>query len=385
MNLLMVSSDNSIVEGRKGSFFNLLKEFSKYWSRIDILCPRVKGFNGSTLTILGNVDFHPSKSSKPLHPLFIMRKGHELSRQRKYSLMVSHDFGLQYNGIGTWLLWRKTRIPYISEIHHITGYPKAANIEEKLRRYITETYIRWVWKRAIAIRVVNSVELPNKLMELGVPREKILTLYSLYIDFNVFRPMNLPKIYDVAFVGRFDHNKGVFLILDAISEVKRGLPDVKLVVVGRGKLKNKFFKKASELDLLGNITYFEWLPHAEGVAEVYNQSKILLCASFNEGGPRVTVEAMACGTPVISTPVGVMKELLKDGENGYLFHWNQKELFHKILTLLKDENLRRSLGERGRHSVQCFKYEEVIKNYALTYRELAQKSESISKHKTECV
>src|SRR5207248_3183150 len=88
---------------------------------------------------------------------------------------------------------------------------------------------------------------------------------------------------------------------------------------------------------LKNVTIIPRLDSAEAVARIYRQARMLVCASTSEGGPRVTVEAMACGTPVISTPVGVMSELIEDGVNGLVFDWDAGELSDKIRLVLKDD------------------------------------------------
>jgi glycosyltransferase involved in cell wall biosynthesis len=97
---------------------------------------------------------------------------------------------------------------------------------------------------------------------------------------------------------------------------------------------------------------------------------MLICASTAEGGPRVTVEAMACGVPVISTPVGVMRELITDGENGLLFRWQADELAAHMRRLLDDDALRLRLAENGRASVQGFQADAVIERYARGYQDL---------------
>jgi glycosyltransferase involved in cell wall biosynthesis len=97
-----------------------------------------------------------------------------------------------------------------------------------------------------------------------------------------------------------------------------------------------------------------------------------VCAATAEGGPRVTVEAMACGVPVISTPVGMMRELVRDGENGLLFQWDAAELAAKIRLLLDDESRRREIAERGRVSVQGFHADKTIENYARGYHQLIE-------------
>jgi len=65
---------------------------------------------------------------------------------------------------------------------------------------------------------------------------------------------------------------------------------------------------------------------AEQMADWYNEGTVLVCASTSEGTPNTALEAAACGCTVVSTPVGNMPELIRDGENGYLVQGDPAEL-----------------------------------------------------------
>ncbi len=376
MNLLFVSGDISLAQGQPGTFFSLLGQFAPYWDRIDIICPRAPGARPHT--IHGSVHVHPSPWHKGLQFFYILRKGRELLSQRQYDLIISHDYGFFYNGLAVWRLARRCGPPYVSEIHHVEGYPRAATAWQALYRLLATLYIRWVWRKAEAIRVVNRIEIPKLLRRLGVPEDKILILPSLYIDFDVFRPLpEEAKRFDVLFVGRLAPNKGIFTILDAVARVAQDHSSIQLCVLGEGTLRAAVERRIERLGLRDNVTLIDRLPSAREVACLYNQSQILVCASTAEGGPRVTVEAMACGVPVISTPVGIMGELIDDGVNGLLFHWDAAELAGHIRLLLRDDALRERLAEAGWQSVQSFRAEDVIAQYARGYQTL------IGRHKEQ--
>src|SRR3990167_6087445 len=87
-------------------------------------------------------------------------------------------------------------------------------------RWLMRLFIRFDAKRAKMVRVVNQKETPDFLVKAGVPFKKIMYIPSAYIDLSVFKPMDLPKKYDLIFVGRLVKNKGVDLLFEAVSKLK---------------------------------------------------------------------------------------------------------------------------------------------------------------------
>ncbi len=369
MNLLMISGDATIAQGHQGAFYEMLRRFSQYWERIDVLTPRAPG--ASTRTLHRNVYVHPAGGPKLLQPRFIRRAGGALLAEREYALITSHDFGFFYNGIGTAMLSRASGVPYVSELHHVEGYPRAATLRERLYRLLAMVYIRQTKKRAAAFRVVNHVEMPELLRKLGVPDEQILVLPSLYVDFNVFRPLtDVPPEYDGLFVGRLAPNKGLPTLMAALARLKVSHPNFLFGIHGRGPMEDFVRQYIATYGLVGNVKLMTKAVPQGDLVRLYNSSALLVCASTAEGGPRVTVEAMACGVPVVTTPVGMMRELITDGDNGLLFEWNVDALHEQMSKLLDDEELRQYIAARGRESVQGFRADTVIDGYARGYHDL---------------
>jgi glycosyltransferase involved in cell wall biosynthesis len=204
-----------------------------------------------------------------------------------------------------------------------------------------------------------------------VPPEKVRVLYSLYLDFALFQPAPSEKQYDVLFVGRLAPNKGLFLLLDALARVKRERGGLRAAIAGQGPLRGALEARARSVGLDGSVEWLGWLGSAESVAALYRRSRCLVCASYSEGGPRVVAEALACGTPVISTPVGMAGELVRDGHNGYLVTWSVEALANRLLDLLADEDLQRALSGAAPEAVQGFQKVAVVRAYAEAYRGLA--------------
>jgi glycosyltransferase involved in cell wall biosynthesis len=225
-----------------------------------------------------------------------------------------------------------------------------------------------------AFRVVNSREMPALLESWGVPSQKVAVLSSLYLDLGVFRPAEEPVEYeqDLLFVGRLVANKGLDTILGSLRVLRdAGLPH-RALFVGRGPLSAWLQKELDRTGLSRHTRIVDWVDGPEELAAIYRASRLLVCASTSEGGPRVPLEALACGTPVLSTPVGVMPEVLADGAGGALFDFSVGAMSRKLGEILPHEDKRRAMGEAGPAIAAAFERVSQIERYADGLKQLAQ-------------
>lgn len=363
MRLLMVSGDRQVTIGERGPFHSMQREFSRYFERIDVLCPKPPG-EVSVTTIHGNVHFHPASVGRRGMVRYVAERGEELLRRHGHRLIVSHDYGWFYNGVGSAHLSRVTGVPYLSELHHVPGVPVASGLRERFDRWVARVYVRWARDKALAFRVVNREEMPALLARWGVPRHKIVVLPSLYIDLDVFHPPKRPPrlVQDIVFVGRMVPNKGVGRIIDAMAVLAGQGMEVRSIFVGKGPLRDRLQGRATTKGVRAN--FVQWVDSPEDLAEIYRQSRVCVCASTCEGGPRFTVEAMACGVPVVSTPVGVMGDLLADGQAGGLCGFDAHSLAMALRRVLEDEELRREMGRRAAELARPFEYARAVGVYA---------------------
>ena len=365
--LLMITglgSAKDLAFGKKGAFYNTLEEFSKYWERIDIIAPKIETRDKKQETSLfGNVFIHISPWPLMFHPIWFIRKGREIYQEQKFDLMTVHEFPPFYNGIGARLLWNKIKVPYILEIHHIPGYPKAASLKEGIYRNFMKWFIKFDASKATAVRVVNQNQTPEFLIKAGVPEKKIIYIPSMYIDLEVFKPMNLPKEYDLIFVGRLVENKGVHLFLETVKKL-----NLKAIMVGGGPLKNSIKLEIGNWKL--EIDLYGWAKDSHEIAELLNKSKVLVMPSYNEGGPRVVLEAMACGVPVLATSVGIIPDIINDGKSGGIIDWQSEDIALKAKELLSNPEKYSKYSQNGVKIARQFEKKEAIRNYADKLKEI---------------
>ena len=389
MKILMLSGDRSLAAGKRGAFYYLLEELSKYCERIDILCPEfhTKTQKHKNTVFFDNVYIHPSDFGVLRQPWFIKKKGVELYNEHKHDIVLIHEYPPFYNSLGARLLRKKIDansgeigslsspshgVKFVVEIHHIIGYPRRADLRESFYLWLSKIMIPRDCKRFDAVRVVNEKQVPELLEKWEVDKRKLYYASSMYIDLDVFKPMNLEKKYDLVFAGRLVKNKNVKMLIEAVKILRDKGRDLKCVIVGEGHEIENLKSKVKSFKLEKNVEFLGWLPTVEDVAKVYNQSKLFVMPSLNEGGPRVCLEAMACGVPVVTTRVGIMLDIIKDGENGFFCDWNAEDMAEKILET-RNKETEKLRGESVGTATQ-FERKKMIKNLAEVYQRIVDKS-----------
>lgn len=381
MKLLMISGDRSLLRKQRGAFWYTLEEFRKHWERIDIICPRTAvshEVSDSSLTshIFENVFFHPSFKGLWHQPWWILSKGGELVKEHAHEVMTVHEYPPFYNGIGARWLSKKLHVPYAIEIHHVVGFPVAASNQEWVGRLLSFLYLRFDVRRARALRCVNAAT-KHLLSQWGVPEEKVAVLPSFYLDREALleTPPLQEKVYDIVFCGRLVANKGVHEILQAIGSMP---PYVTTLIIGDGPERGSLEEKAKKLNLSERVKFCGWLSENTDVYRAMQSGKVFVVASKSEGGPRVALEAMALGLPVVSTCVGVMPEVIQDGVNGMFTSGDPKDIAGKVLQLLHDADLRERMGSEARKILEKFERKALIAAYAEFLKGIAHHTSSVS-------
>ena len=107
-------------------------------------------------------------------------------------------------------------------------------------------------------------------------------------------------------------------------------PDADLLIVGEGPDRAELHRLAEET-VPGRIRFLGWLSGAAALRPVYNAAECLVLCSWREGFPTVLGEAMSCGTPVLSSRVGAVRELITEGETGWTFTPGDDEALTAVL------------------------------------------------------
>lgn len=165
---------------------------------------------------------------------------------------------------------------------------------------------------------------------------------------NVVNPNELKDIaindknkysFDLVFLGRMEDVKNPLRFIDIISQIQKNKRDIKVAMIGDGSLMDEVKAKVNALGLVKNITIFGNLINPY---KILLSSKILVITSRYEGTPMNALESIACGIPIVSTPVDGLLELL---DKRYLCS-SDDEFISVIIDLLT--NQKNIMGYRNR-------------------------------------
>lgn len=139
--------------------------------------------------------------------------------------------------------------------------------------------------------------------------------------------------YDIAVVGRFSKEKNHKFLISAFAELHKQIPNLKVALVGGGELFDSIKDLAKQHDVLD---YVEFKGIMNSPAEVVNDSKIILLGSLFEANPLSLLEGMSSGCIVVSTNVGGVPDIIKEGKNGFLYNVDDLGKFLEITTKILD-------------------------------------------------
>jgi len=238
------------------------------------------------------------------------------------------------------------------------------------RRYFLS---RLIFKRIADVYISISQLMLKELVELGIPREKIMYIPN-GVDVNFFHPSGKKESNLVLFVGRISFSKGLHILLEALGYIKK---PIRLVIIGpqdwNVEYNRKILERIDQENKKGphKITYLG-AQDQQIIKKWYQRAAIFVLPSFREAFAVVNLEAMSCETPVISTNVGGIPDAVQDGKNGIIVpHNNTLRLAEAIQNLLDNEDIRISFGQEGRKLVvKSFSLEVIVQRLYDLYKKL---------------
>ncbi|GAA0656220.1 glycosyltransferase family 4 protein [Salarchaeum japonicum] len=246
-------------------------------------------------------------------------------------------------------------------------------------RTLTFPLIRRIYHGADSLAVYGP-HIRDYAADLGVNRDKIHLAWNT-TDIEYFQNpseddarelrdrLDIPEDAPVAlYVGRHVKEKGLEYLIDAFREIVDDIePTPYLLIVGDGDRRDELEERAADLDTVLFPGYVENkdLPPYYGLADVFVLPSIQT-EIFREPWGLVVTEAMASGTPVITTSeVGIAAAgVVKDGENGYIVpERNPMVLADRLERLLTDEGLQSAMGETAAEVISQYDYDKMVDGF----------------------
>jgi len=224
-------------------------------------------------------------------------------------------------------------------------------------------YTEWLSYRLSKVIILLSENL-IKDWDLVEWEKKIVIAHNHFIDFHQFK---ITKSYCdreqmVGYIGRFSKEKGTGNFLKAAELILKDYPEVLIPLGGSGDLKKcKFdlniFQEQDQIRIRG------WIPH-DNLSNALNDLKLLVIPSNTEGLPNMMLEALACGTPVLATPVGGIPDVIRDNETGFIMESNTPEcIVDNVFRALRSPYLER-VSENGKYFVEeKFTFEKTVEKW----------------------
>lgn len=272
---------------------------------------------------------------------------------------IHTPFVAHYSGV--WLA-RQLEVPCLESYHTF--------FEEYLYHYIPFIPRNWLKRlarkfsqsqcNAVDSIVVPSTPMHEVLKGYGVTAPAHIIPTGIHPDNfsigngNVFREKHwIEKNRPVMlYLGRVAHEKNIDFLLHVVAETKKRIENVLMIVAGEGPAVSTLKKLAGELGINENIMFIGYLSRQQDLPDCYAAANVYVFASRTETQGLVLLEAMAAGTPVVSTAVMGTADVLEDKQGALIAEETVSNFSKKVIRVLANPETERLLGISAQHYVQ---------------------------------
>lgn len=242
----------------------------------------------------------------------------------------------------------------------------------RVRRRVMRWAAWWVLRRADVLRAVSgSTEGQLARWAPGVPIFRFPTWTDIEVFFEAGRHRSGEVRPDIVYVGVLTPLKGVHLLIEAFTVIVARMPEARLLLVGKPEnpdYAEELRAQVVRCQLDGQVQFVAAVPQ-EQVAGYMARAGVVVLPTLSEGLPRVVLEAMAAGRPVVATAVGGIPEVVEDGVTGLLVPpGDVKGLSERLLRILSSPEEAEAMGGRARERVRAvFSPSAYVANYARVF------------------
>lgn len=272
------------------------------------------------------------------------------------------------SGFSGFLLSRKYRLPLYIQSHTDFLSP---NFKESFLNRLRLILAKFVIPRAQGMRAVSSV-VKDSILNRFKKLKYSIDILPVFVDVKkINETVPDPKVLEmlsklkfvVCMVSRLTKEKNVDLALEALHSIIKNNPYVGLVVVGDGNQRKSLQNLAEKLGIQNNVLFVGW---REDVISFYKSSQMFLNTSSYEGYGMSIIEAGSSNIPMVTTQVGIAKEICKDGINASVCPVGDIGCISKAVSDLISDNAKRQLYVNNMKETLS-KFAESMESYSKKY------------------
>jgi len=263
------------------------------------------------------------------------------------------------------LLGKWRGVPVIVTVHGSDAHSLRHSLLAKIKRWTLRNCSSWTSNTSATAQVVgNNLPVP-KIIPMGVDLKRFNSGLSL---------KKTPGTSVLLFVGRLVEIKGLRDLITAFSLMDKSLQSkTELWIIGDGAERQSLETLARTLNLTGRITFYgrlpnDLLPDYYATADIFIAPSIIDSSGSAEGQGVILLEALASGTPIISTKTGGISEMIQHGKTGWLVEPNDPvDLKNAMERLLMDKEFRDSLAAAGKKIIPSYDWKVIANKFSSLY------------------
>lgn len=308
--------------------FNMPRKWEPKWRG------KVDTVNGLNVFRIPALNWMPTTHSMKITNGVNLIPGRFTHLLKRYDIVHFHELEFSFP-----LFSRLVRKP---KIFHLHGF----NVDFLRRYHLTRTILKHVSDYYISIHR----KMQRDLIDLGIAKGRVIYLPNA-VDVELFHPEGEKEDNLLLYLGRITPMKGLHVLLQSLSYLEE---PIRLLIAGPADWSHTYYQKMLREIEIQNSTGKHEIKYLGVVSQgdllkLYRKASIYILPSFGEAFPVTILEALASGTPVITTPVGGIPEIITPSENGILVPRNNPtKLAEAIRNLLANSKARRDLGKAGR-------------------------------------
>ncbi|HEY83019.1 MAG TPA: glycosyltransferase family 4 protein [Dehalococcoidia bacterium] len=363
MHILMFSYDKTLVEGRQiGDTLLRHQHYAEHLDRLDILVPAPAAKRQAEIKVSEKLTIYPSYGHKVLSWLRSYLKARRICRKSRVDIIVTQDALLGFLGV----LLRKE---FGCKLQ-INAFGLEIFSDWWLRQsWLHRCYrliMGWTLRKANLVRTDATQSKVLLTERLNIPPEKVVVIPALpsaesiakfvHADGDRIRKSLLGSEYDrmVLFVGALEKVKNIPNLLRAAKLVLSTHPKTLFVIIGSGSEKAHLEEMCGEMAIAGNVRFLGIIPY-DDLPAYYAACDLVVLPSWSEGFARTLMEAAFAQKPIVATDVGGARDIVTDGESGYIVAVDDSaQLAGRIIKLLSHPEKAKLMGQEGYQKAMAY-------------------------------